>query len=208
MGCQRSRTVGTIKDTYEFPPHEFLLSSWGPICDQEGTPGASGSTDTKFSTVGVGARGDPARVSTSVLPVSGMSCQWHSGLPGCHPYSRGAANKRSRALALQPIVPKQAVNGSIEPRPPARPPAGPTSAPARGGRSPRPKSSLSLEEHPGGSQSPGGAAAWPGRQRACVLTDQPDSEHQLGVHCHNRSHLPPLPWAPHCRSHPSSWPRP
>lgn len=52
-----------------------------------------------------------------------MSCQWHSGLPGCHPYSRGAANKRSRALALQPIVSKQAVNGSIEPRPSARPQA-------------------------------------------------------------------------------------
>lgn len=144
----------------------------------------------KFSAVGMEVLGHPPRVSTSVLPLPGMSCRWHPGLPGCHPYSRGAANKRSPALALQPHSPKPGHQQSTEPRPPTRRPhvsPGAEEAEVLG-------SSLAppLEEQTRGSQNTDGAAAWPGGQRACILTDQPNSEHQLGVHCHNCSHLPPL----------------
>lgn len=193
--------------TYEFPPYEFLLTSWGPTCDHEGTPGTSGSTDTKFSTVGVVARGHP------VMGFIGSASSWHvlpmaHGAPGVSSILRGSRKQAQRSPSSPTHSPKAGGQESIESRPPARPLAGPTSATARGGRSPRPKSSPSLEEQLGGSQNLGVAAAWPGRQRNCVLTDQPDSEHQLGIHCHNCSHLPPATPAPHCRSHPSSWPRP
>lgn len=79
---------------------------------------------------------------------------------------------------------------------------------------PRPNTQGTRPPHPGGAGGRGSRGR-PGRaegeaelgygsagQGACVLTDQPDSEHQLSVRRLSRSHLPPPPQPPTQRAAP------
>lgn len=136
------------------------------------TTGTSGSTGTKFSTVKVGVRGRPARVPTLAPPLP-RDPRDVTYIPG-----------ESQTPAARPQL-----SNRVFPR--RNQPAGLTSV----GAARRPNSAAQVQPLPGGTENRGGAAERAGGQRAWVLTDQPDSEHQLCIGRQDRSHLPPLPWS-------------
>lgn len=79
--------------------------------------------------------------------------------------------------------PARAAGGIPAPRRPGPKAPGPGSTP----RTPRPPLAGGARASPAEAQ----LGCGPAGQDACVLTDQPDSEHQLGVRRLCRSHLPP-----------------
>lgn len=131
----------------------------------------------------VEVRGHPARVPTSAPPLP-RDPRGVTYIPG-EPQTPAAWPQLSN-----PVFPRR------------NQPAGLTSV--RAAR--RPNSAARVQSLPGRSENRGGAAARAGGQRAWVLTDQPDSEHQLCIGLQDRGHLPPLP-RPRRRYRPSSWPR-